>query len=135
MNDVVHDIGFAFCAVHLDLTLWNGLEFWCSKQFEWIMGSGRDDTKDIETFGKPVEMPGVATSWSPRRDLQARYGRIQGRDALSSGDTKVAKISTATVQGCGRTWKTRSPGVVSGCGRMISVFGSRRCARSVLETG
>ena len=53
---VVHGDDFTFSGHHLELVaLRNWMESWCDIKFRGIMGSGRDDTKEIEILGAKIE--------------------------------------------------------------------------------
>ena len=52
MRVVVHGDDFGFSGHHLELVALRKLtESWCDIKFRGIMGSGRDDTKEIEILG------------------------------------------------------------------------------------
>ena len=52
---VVHGDDFTFSGPHLELvTLRNWIESWCEIKFRGIMGSGREDTKEIEILGRKL---------------------------------------------------------------------------------
>ena len=94
---VVHRDDFTFSGHHLELVaLRNWMESWCDIKFRGIMGSGRDDTKEIEMLGRRL--------WRTNKGLELETSRIPRLKLLRylglNEDSKG--LSCPVVQGKGK---------------------------------
>ena len=106
MRVVVHGDDFTFSGHHLELVAvryW--MESWCDIKFRGIMGSGRDDTKEIEKLVRRLRGTNkgleLEASRNPRLKLVRDFGLnddsnglscpvVQGKGKEEEGSTKPA---------------------------------------------
>ena len=85
---VVHGDDFTFSGHHLELVaLRKWMESWCDIKFRGIMGSGRDDTKEIEILGRTLRRTNkgleLEASRNPRLKLLRDFGLNEDSKGLS----------------------------------------------------
>ena len=85
---VVHGDDFTFPGHHLELVaLRKWMESWCDVKFRGIMGSGRDDTKEIEILGRTLRRTNkgleLEASRNPRLKLLRDFGFNEDSKGLS----------------------------------------------------
>ena len=114
---VVHGDDFSFSGHHLELVaLRNWMESWCDIKFRGIMGSGRDDTKEIEILGRRLRRTNkgleLEASRNPRLKLLRDFGMNEDSKGMSS--RKSTSGGVLSIAGTAmKSWNSRQGSVAT----------------------
>ena len=112
---VVHGDDFTFSGHHLEfVALRNRMESWCDIKFRGIMGSGRDDTKEIETLERRLRRKNKVFGLEASRNRRLKHLRDFGLNEDSKGLSSPSCTTKGEKRKEGFFASTKPPSSVEG---------------------